>query len=90
MLQIQLFPLFLAFFGLILATQVSQNIVFREISEVTSTRSRWTITFVIDLNLYVSVMGNIEENIRHILGVIRTITENHFPGTNGLVNDFQD
>ena len=47
------------------------------------------ITFVIDLNLYLPVMGNIEENICHRLGVIRTIMENHSPGTNGLVNNFQ-
>ena len=37
----------------------------------------------------VSVKGNIWENIRHILGVMRMITEKRSPGTNGLVNDFQ-
>ena len=70
-LQMQLFPLFLAYLALTLATQVRQNIAFQKINEVTTTTSRWTITFVIDLNPYVLVMGNIEENTRHMLGVIR-------------------
>ena len=55
----------------------------------TTTRSRWSITFVIDLNPYVTVMNTVWENINHLLGVIRTVVENRAPGTNGLVNDFR-
>ena len=55
----------------------------------TTTRSRWSVTFVMDLNPYVTVMSTVGENINHLLGVIRTVVENRAPGSNGLVNDFR-
>ena len=79
----------LVLLGLALATQVRQNVVFRKVSEVTTTRSRWSLTFVIDLNPYVTVMKTVEGNINNLLGVIQTVVENRAPGTNGLVNDFR-
>ena len=82
-------PIILVLLGLTLATQVRQNVVFRKVSEVTTIRSRWSITFVIDLNQYVTVMSTVGENINHLLGVIRTVVENRAPGSNGLVNDFR-
>ena len=85
----QRLPIILVLLGLTLATQVRQNVVFRKVSEVTTTRSRWSITFVIDLNPYVTVMNTVGENINHLLGVIRTVVENRAPGSNGLVNDFR-
>ena len=85
----QRLPIILVLLGLTLATQVRQNVVFRKVSEVTTTRSRWSITFVIDLNPYVTVMNTVEENINHLLGVIRTVVENRAPGSNGLVNEFR-
>ena len=85
----QRLPIILALLGLTLATQVRQNVVFRKVSEVTTTRSRWSITFVIDLNPYVTVMNTVGKNINHLLGVIRTVVENRAPGSNGLVNDFR-
>ena len=81
-------PIILVLLGLTLATQVRQNVVFRKVSEVTTTRSRWSITFVIDLNPYVTVMNTVGENINHLLGVIRTVVENRAPRSNGLVNDY--
>ena len=59
MLQMQRLPIILVLLGLTLATQVRQNVVFRKVSEVTTTRSRWSITFVIDLNPYVTVMSTV-------------------------------
>ena len=79
----------LVLLGLALATQVRQNVVFRKVSEVTTTRSRWSLSFVIDLNPYVTVMKTVEGNINNLLGVIQTVVENRAPGTNGLVNDFR-
>ena len=79
----------LVLLGLALATQVRQNVVFRKVSEVTTTRSCWSLTFVIDLNPYVTVMKTVEGNIKNVLGVIQTVVENRAPGTNGLVNDFR-
>ena len=79
----------LVFMGLALATQVRQNVVFCKVSEVTTTRSCWSLTFVIDLNPYVTVMKTVEGNINNLLGVIQTVVENHAPGTNGSVNDFR-
>ena len=49
----------LVFLGLTLAAQVRQNVVFRKITEVTTTRSRWSITFVIDLNPYATVISTV-------------------------------
>ena len=63
--------------------------MFRKVSEVTTTRLRWSITFVIDLNPYVTVMSIVGENINHLFGVIRTVVENRAPGSNGLVNDYR-
>ena len=79
----------LVLLGLALATQVRQNVVFRKVSEVTTTRSRWSLTFVIDLNPYVTVMKTVQGNINNLLGVIQTVVENRAPGTNGSVNDFR-
>ena len=76
-------PIILVLLGLTLATQVRQNVVFRKVSEVTTIRSRWSITFVIDLNQYVTVMSTVGENINHLLGVIRTVVENRAPGQMG-------
>ena len=71
----QRLPIILVLLGLTLATQVRQNVVFRKVSEVTTTRSRWSITFVIDLNPYVTVMSTVGGNINHLLGVIRTVVQ---------------
>jgi len=79
----------LVFMGLALATQVRQNVVFCKVSEVTTARSCWSLTFVIDLNPYVTVMKTVEGNINNLLGVIQAVVENRAPGTNGLVNDFR-
>ena len=79
----------LVFLGLALATQVRQNVVFRKVSEVTTTRSRWSLTFVTDLNPYITVMKTVEGNINNLLGVIQTVEEKRAPETNGLVNDFR-
>ena len=56
-----LLGLTLVLLGLTLATQVRQNIVLRKISEVTTTRPRWSVTFVIDLNPYATVVSTVGE-----------------------------
>ena len=85
-LQMQRLLIILVLLGLTLAAQVRQNVVFRKITEVTTTRSRWSTTFVIDLNPYATVISTVGENkkqnknLNHLLDVIQS---------NGLVNDFR-
>ena len=61
----QRFLIILVLLGLTLATQVRQNVVLRKISEVTTTRSRWSITFVIDLNPYATVVSTVGNKTKH-------------------------
>ena len=82
-------PFYLVLIGLTLSVQVRENIVFRKISEVTTSRSRWTVTFVIDLDPYAAVLGRIEATIDSTMGIIHSVMDNNPPEASGLINNFR-
>ena len=76
-------PFYLVLIGLTL------SVLFRKISEVTTSRSRWTVTFVIDLDPHAAVLGRIEANIDSTMGIIHSVMDNNPPAASGLINNFR-
>ena len=74
---------------LTLATQVVDNVVFKRVNVVTTTKAKWTVTFVIDMDSVGTVISSIGENIVQTLNRVEQVrgknwvsheTVNHFQG----------
>ena len=52
----------LLFYGLSESVLVKRNVVFQKVNEITTTRSRWLVTFVIDLNPYEQFLTKLEND----------------------------
>ena len=64
--------------GLAAGTYVSHNVVFKKVSEVTTARSRWTVTFVIDLQPYLWEMGRLSASIKNATDIAWQIVQHYF------------
>ena len=54
--------------GLVQSTLVAQNVVFQKVNEVTTTRARWLVTFVTDLNPYIDGMAQLARDVSAATG----------------------
>ena len=69
---------FLAFlFGLGRSTVVQDNVVFHKTNEITTTRSRWIVTMVIDLTPYDRFIRKLKTDIKNAAEVAKAILEHY-------------
>lgn len=92
--------LMLLLYGLSESVVVKKNVIFQKINEVTTTRSRWLVTFVIDLNPYEQFLSKLESDFVKVEDSLEAI-EKMFAATNprgflhpvvffiGAVNNFR-
>ena len=73
--------LMLLFYGLSESVLVKRNVVFQKINEITTTRSRWLVTFVIDLNPYEQFLTKLENDFVNVEESLETIVK-MFAATN--------
>lgn len=90
----------LLLYGLSESVIVKKNVIFQKINEVTTTRSRWLVTFVIDVKPYEQFLSNLESDFVKVEDSLETI-EKMFAATNrrrflhpevffiGAVNNFR-
>ena len=51
--------------GLALGSQVAHNVVFQKMNEVTTTRYRWLVKFVIDLEPYENLLSKLSRDVQN-------------------------
>ena len=73
--------LMLLFYGLSESVLVKRNVVFQKVNEITTTRSRWLVTFVIDLNPYEQFLTKLENDFITVENSLENI-EKMFGTTN--------
>ena len=73
--------LMLLFYGLSESVLVKRNVVFQKINKITTTRSRWLVTFVIDLDPYEQLLTKLENDFVKVEESLETI-EKMFAATN--------
>ena len=73
--------LMLLFYGLSESVLVKRNVIFQKLNEITTTRSRWLVTFVIDLNPYEQFLIKLENDFVTVEESLGTI-EKMFATTN--------
>ncbi|XP_071084800.1 uncharacterized protein [Haliotis cracherodii] len=67
-------PLGLLFLlGLAQGTIMYENIIFQKLNDITTTRSKWLVTFVIDLKPYDQFIGKCRYNINQVAMMIRQL-----------------
>ncbi|KAK7480230.1 hypothetical protein BaRGS_00028506, partial [Batillaria attramentaria] len=64
--------------GLVEGSLGSHNVVFRKVNEVTTTRSRWLVTFIIDLEPYVDAMNRLSANIENATSISWQVVQHYF------------
>ena len=79
--------LMLLFFGLVNSAQVKRNVIFQKVNEITTTGSRWLITFVIDLDPYEKLLSTLRDDFKIVEESIQTL-ETMYATTNsrGFLN----
>ena len=79
--------LMLLFFGLVNSALVKRNVIFQKINAITTTRSRWLITFVIDLDHYEKLLSTLRDDFKIVEESIQTL-ETMYAATNsrGFLN----
>ena len=54
---------------------IHENVVFYKTNDTTTTRARWMVTMVIDLNLFDLFINKIHRDIQNAAGVVKAIVE---------------
>lgn len=88
----QLSLILLAIFGLTLyvdTAELRNNVVYRKINDVTTTRSTWTVTMVIDLDPYTALLNKLAKSIKETRSTIVHVIARNPPGRSAIVNDFR-
>ena len=57
------------------AVLIHENVVFYKTNDITTTRARWMVTMVIDLNPFELYINKIHRDIQNAAGVARAIVE---------------
>ena len=71
------------------AVLVKISVVFSKVGEITTTRSRWLITFVIDLDPYERFLKKLTHDVEHAFAVAKQVVQNYKePGKQGFLNSF--
>ena len=66
-------PQMLLFFGSVNSALVKNNVIFQKVNEITTTRSRWFITFVIDLDPYEKFLSTLRDDFKIVEGSIQAL-----------------
>ena len=74
--------------GLVAGNIGSHNVVFQKVNEVTTTRSRWLVTFVVDLKPYVRAMNQLSASIDNATDTSWEVVQHYFDKGNQFVKSF--
>lgn len=77
--------LMLLFFGLTEQALIQRNVIFQKVNEVTTTRSRWLITFVTDLEPYEKFMSKMKDDFSKV-GESISMVEKMTAKTQGFID----
>ena len=69
----------LLLFGLSESLVIQENVVFRRLHEVQTTKSRWLLTFVLDLKPYENFLGKISNDIEQAKRVAYQVFQKYVP-----------
>ena len=85
------FTLFLCLvvLGLGQSVIINHNVAFQKVKEVTTTRSRWLVTFMIDLRPYAKIIGKLEADIRNVSEGTQQVANYYFADNNQYMKSFQ-
>lgn len=75
----------LLFFGLTEQALIQRNVIFQKVNEVTTTRSRWLITFVTDLEPYEKFMSKMKDDFSKV-GESISMVEKMTAKTQGFID----
>ena len=77
--------------GICQAVLIHENVVLYKTNDITTTRERWMVTMVIDLNPFDLFINKIHRNIQNAAGVARAIVEyNEAPKKQGFYEYFYE
>ena len=75
--------------GICQAVLIHENVVFHKTNDITTTRARWMVTMVIDLNPFDLFINKIHRDIQNAAGVASAIVEYYeAPKKQGFLNTF--
>ena len=69
--------LLLILFGIASGTMMYENVIFQKLNDITTTRSRWTITLVIDLEPYYAFLNKCHKDLGTVTLVLRDLIQKH-------------
>ena len=68
---------------------MNKNVVFRKVNDITTTRSKWTVSFVIDLQTYDHFIQKANTDITEAEKVVQTLVQHYQrPKEEGFLNNF--
>ncbi|XP_046574034.1 uncharacterized protein LOC124282108 [Haliotis rubra] len=71
----------LVYVGLASGAMMFENIIFQKLNDVTTTRSKWLVTFVIDLKPYQSYLTKCQTDINDVALIIHKVINKNYSAT---------
>ena len=73
--------------GLALGSQVAHNVVFQKMNEVTTTKSRWLVTFVIDLEPPENLLSKLSRDVQNTTGITQKVVSHYVESQSQFVKN---
>ena len=73
--------------GLALGSRVAHNVVFQKMNEVTTTKSRWLVTFVIDLEPPENLLSKLSRDVQNTTGITQKVVSDYFESQSQFVKN---
>ena len=67
----------LLLFGLSVSIEIREGVVFNKVNDIILSRSRWLMTFVVDLDSYKAFLGKITDDIENANGLAVIMSERY-------------
>ena len=73
--------------GLALGSRVAHNVVFQKMNEVTTTKSRWLVTFVIDLEPPENLLSKLSRDVQNTTGITQKVVSHYVESQSQFVKN---